>query len=225
MKLMAVLLWVMGGIMFLSVCLPALKQAYLSACGVPTQGTIEQRYSMVSHGRGGRHYSYYLVVQYETPSGWQSQRIPASKNYYGRTLQGKSVPIHYLAQIPSQVVLDGNQLYGLGQVLLIVTVGIAMLGLPYYIYRKMRAIAENGMAVKGLIIETHRRLNNQYLTVYYEFQEAPYQGTITLRANQVKADWQPGKAITLLVAPDPPSSPGRPHTATPYPALEFKINP
>ena len=88
----------------------------------------------------------------------------------------------------------------------------------------MRTLAESGTAVKGLITKINRRLKNWYLTVYYEFQEVPYQGTVAIRANQAKANWQPGKAITLLVAPDPPSSARRPHVSTVYPASEFKIN-
>ena len=91
-------------------------------------------------------------------------------------------------------------------------------------YRKMRTIAESGTVVKGLITKINQRLKNWYLTVYYEFQGVPYQGTIAARANQAKADWQPGRAITLLVAPDPPSSPHRPHVVMVYPASEFKIN-
>jgi hypothetical protein len=61
--------------------------------------------------------------------------------------------------------------------------------------------------------------------VYYEFQEVPYQGTVAVRANQAKADWQPGKVITLLVLSAPPSNPHRPHVGMVYPASEFKINP
>ena len=71
----------------------------------------------------------------------------------------------------------------------------------------------------------NKRLKNRYVTVYYEFQEVPYQATVAARASQAKADWQPGKAITLLVAPDPPSSPYQPHAVMVYPASEFKINP
>jgi hypothetical protein len=76
-----------------------------------------------------------------------------------------------------------------------------------------------------LITKINQRLKNCYLTVYYEFQEVPYQGTIAVRANQANANWQPGQAVTLLVAPDPPSSPQRPHLMMVYPAPEFKINP
>lgn len=171
-----------------------------------------------------RSHSYYLVVRYETPSGWQLVRIQTSRNYYSGSLQRKSVPVHYLAQIPSQVVLDDDQPYRPWQVLLVLGYGVTMLWLPYYMYRKMRTIAESGTALKGIITKTNKRLKNLYLTVYDEFQGAPYQGTIAVRTNQAKADWQPGKVITLLVVSDPPSSPHRPHVVMVYPASEFKIN-
>ena len=223
-KLVGALIVVVVGIMFCFVCLPSLKHAYLTAYGVSTKGTIQQRYSLETGSANRRNYSYYLVVQYETPSGWQLVRIQTSRNYYARSLQGKSVPVHYLARVPSQVVLDDDQLYRPWQVLVVLGFGVTMLWLPYYMYRKMRRIAESGIAVKGLITETNQRLKNQYLTVYYEFQEVPYQATIAVRANQAKPDWQPGKAITLLVAPDPASSAHRPHAVMVYPASEFKIN-
>ena len=133
--------------------------------------------------------------------------------------------MHYLAQVPSQVVLNDDQLYRPWQILVILGFAVTMLALPYYMYRKMRTIAESGRAVKGITTKINQRLKNWYLTVYYEFQEVPYQATIAVRANQAKADWQSGKAITLLVAPDTPSSPHRPHVVTVYPASEFKINP
>ncbi len=223
-KLLGALMMVVGGIIICLVCLPTLKQAYLTAYGVPTKGTIQQRYSHETLRKNRRNYTYYLVVQYETPSGWQSARIQTSRNYYARSLQAKSVPVHYLARIPSQVVLDDDQLYQPWQVLMVLSIGVVMLWLPYYMYRKMRTLAESGTAVKGLITKINQRLRNRYLTVYYEFQEVPYQGTMAVRANQAKANWQPGQAVTLLVAPDPPSSPRRPHVAMVYPASEFKIN-
>jgi hypothetical protein len=129
-----------------------------------------------------------------------------------------------MARFPFQVVLDGDQLYLPGQVLVFVGIMSAMLWLPYYMYRKLRTIAESGIAVKGLITAASQRLRNRYLTVHYEFQEVPYQGTIALKGNQVRVDWQPGNVITLLVAPEPPSSPHRTHAVTPYPAPEFKID-
>jgi hypothetical protein len=132
--------------------------------------------------------------------------------------------VHYLARAPSQVVFDDDQLYQTWQVLLILGFGIATLWLPYYLYRKTRTIAENGTAVKGLITQANQRLKNSYLTVYYEFNEAPYQATFAVRARQARTDWRPGKSITLLVAPHPPSHPHRPHLAMLYPASEFKIN-
>jgi hypothetical protein len=215
---------VAGGVIICLVCLPALKQACLPVYGVPTKGTIQQRYMHESRGRNGRNFSYYLVVRYETPSGWQSARIQTSGNYYARSLQAKSVPVHYLARIPSQVVLDDDQLYQPWQVLMVLSIGVVMLWLPYHTYRKMRTLAESGTAVKGLITKINQRLRNRYLTVYYEFQEVPYQGTMAVRANQAKANWQPGQAVTLLVAPEPPANPHRPHVAMVYPASEFKIN-
>jgi hypothetical protein len=207
------------------VCLPFLKHAYLTSYGVSTKATIQQRYSLETGTASRRTHSYYLVVRYETPSGWQLVRIQTSRNYYAGSLQAKSVPVHYLARAPSQVVVDDDQLYRPWQLLMVLGFGITMLALLYHIYRKMRAIAESGPAVKGQITKINQRLKNWYLTVYYEFQGVPYQGTIAVKANQAKADWQPGKAITLLVAPDPPSDPHRPHVFTVYPALEFRINP
>jgi len=224
-KLVGALLVFVVGMMFCFVCLPFLKHAYLTVCGVPTKGTIQQHYSLETGSANRRNYSYYLAVQYETPSGWRLERIRVSRNYYARSLQGKSVPVHYLARIPSQVALDDDQLYRPWQVLVALGFGVAMLWLPYNMYRKMRGVAESGIAVKGLITEINDRLKNRYLTVYYEFQEVPYQATVAVRANQTKPDRQPGKAITLLVAPDPPPNPHRPHALMVYPASEFKINP
>jgi hypothetical protein len=223
-KLVGALIVFVVGIMFCFVCLPSLKHAYLTAYGVSTKATIQERYSLETGSANRRNHPYYLVVHYETPSGWQLVRVQTSRNYYAGSLQGKSVPVHYLAQAPSQVVLDDDQIYRPWQVLLVLGFGVTMLWLPYYMYRKMRTIAESGTAVKGLITKINQRLKNWYLTVYYEFQEVPYQATVAVRANQAKPDWQPGKAITLLVAPDPPSSPHRPHLVMVYPASEFKIN-
>ena len=223
-KLVGVLILFVVGIMVCFVCLPPLKHAYLTSYGVSTKASIQQRYSLETGSANRRNRSYYLVVQYETPSGGRLVRIQTSRNYYSASLQSKSVPVHYLAQAPSQVVLDDDQLYRPWQLLLVLGFGVTMLWLPYYMYRKMQTIAESGTAVKGLITKINQRLKNCYLTVYYEFQGVPYQGTIAARANQAKADWQPGRAITLLVAPDPPSSPHRPHVVMVYPASEFKIN-
>jgi hypothetical protein len=210
-----------AGIMVCFVCLPFLKHAYLTSYGVPIRATVQQRYSRES----GRSHSYYLVVRYETPSGWQSVRIRTSRNYYLGSLRSKSVPAHYLARIPSQVVLDGDQLYPPWLVLPVLAWGAWALWFPYYLYRKARIVAENAAAVKGLIIKINGRLRNRYLTMYYEFQGVAYQGAIVVRANQAGAGWQPGKAITLLVASEPPSGPRRPHVFTLYPTSEFKINP
>lgn len=220
-KLGRALVVLVVGIVVCFVCLPSLKHAYLTSYGVPTRATVQQRYSRVTP----RNHSYYLVVRYETPSGWQSVRIRTSRNYYSGSLRSKSVPVHYLARIPSQVVLDDDQLYPPWLVLAVLAWGVWALGFPYYLYRKARIVAENAVAVKGLIIKINGRLKSRYLTVYYEFQNVPYQGTIAVRANQAGADWQPGKVITLLVASDPPSTPRRPHVFTLYPASEFKINP
>jgi hypothetical protein len=219
-KLARAVLVFVAGVVVCFVCWPSLKHAYLTFYGTSTKGTIQQRY-ILETSRSRRNY---LVVQYETPSGWQSERIQTSRNYYARVLQGKSVPVHYLAWIPSQVVLDDDQLFRLWQVLVLVTIGVTLMWLPYYMYRKMRTIAESGTAVPGLITKVNQRLKNWYFTVYYEFQDAAYQGTVAVRANQAKRDWQPGKVITLLVAPDPPSSSHRPHVVMIYPASEFKIN-
>jgi len=224
-KLVGAFTVVVLAIMFCFACLPNLKQAFLTAYGVPTKGTIEQRYIHETRGRSRRNFSYYLVVRYETPSGWQSARIQTSMNYYAGSPQGKSVPIHYLARVPSQVVLDDDERYQPWGVLVALITAVAVLGLPYYMYRRMRTIAGSGTVVKGLITKINRRLNNCYLTVYYEFQEVPYQGTIAVRANQANPNWQPGRAVTLLVAPDPPSSRHGPHVVMLYPAPEFKINP
>jgi hypothetical protein len=122
-------------------------------------------------------------------------------------------------------VLDDDQLYSPWLVLAVLAWGVWALWFLHYLYRRVRIVAENAAAVKGLIIKTNGRLKNRYLTMYYEFQGVAYQGTIVVRANQAKADWQPGKVITLLVAPDPPSSPRRPHVFMLYPASVFKINP
>jgi len=223
-KLVGVLILFVVGITVCHVSLPSLKHAYLTRFGVATSATVQQRYSFETGSAGRRNHTYYLVVRYETPSGGQIVRIQTSRNYYADSLQSKSVHVHYLARAPSEVVLDDDQLYRPWQVLLVLGFGGAMLWLPYYMYRKMRTIAESGTALKGIITKINRRLKNLYLTVYYEFQGAPYQGTLAVRANQARADWQSGKIVTLLVAPDPPSSPYRPHSFTVYPASEFKIN-
>jgi hypothetical protein len=224
MKLMGALIVVFIGIISFFVCWPSLKHAYLTAYGVPAKGTIQQRYSHETLRRTRRNYYYYLVVQYETPSGWQSVEIETSSNYYARSLQGKSVPVHYLARTPSLIVLDDDRLYPPWQILLVLGVGFIILWLPYYMLRQMRRVAESGIAVKGLITEINQRPKKRYLTVYYEFQEVPYQETIGVAANRAKADWQPGKAITLLVAPAPPPNPHRMHVMMVYPASEIKIN-
>ena len=88
-------------------------------------------------------------MQYETPSGWRLERIQVSRNYYARGLQGKSVPVHYLARIPSQVVLDDDQLYRPWQVLVVLGFGVWTLWFPYYIYGKMRTIAEERHSGEG----------------------------------------------------------------------------
>jgi hypothetical protein len=224
-KLVGVLILFVVGIMFCFVCLPSLKHAYLTSYGISTKGAIQERYNLQTGSANRWNHSYYLVVRYETPSGWQLVRIQASRNYYAGSLQSESVPVHYLARIPSQGVLDDDQLYRPWQVLLVLGFGVTLLWLPYYMYRKIRTIAECGIAVKGLMTKINKRLKNRYVTVYYEFQEVPYQATVAVRANQPKPDWQPGKAVTLLVAPDSPSSPHRPHVVMVYPASEFKINP
>jgi hypothetical protein len=216
-----VLILFVVGITVCLACLPSLKHAYLTRFGVSTKATIQQRYSRET----GRGHLYYLVVRYETPSGWRLERIRVSRNYYARGLQGKPVPVHYLARAPSQVVLDDDQLYPPWLVLAVLAWGVWALWFLYYLYQRVRTLAENAAAVKGLIINTNGRLKSRYLAMYYEFQGVAYQGTIAVRANQAKADWQPGKAITLLVAPNPPSSPHRPHVFMLYPASVFKINP
>ena len=221
---MGALIVVFVGIISFFVCWPSLKHAYLTAYGVPAKGTIQQRYIHETLRKNRRNYSYYLVVRYETPSGWQSAQIQTSSNYYARSLQGKSVPVHYLARNPSPVVLDDDQLYRLWQVLVVLGVGLIILCVPYYMLRQMRRVAENGIAVKGLITEVNQRPKKRYLTVYYEFQEVPYQETIAVAANQAEADWQPGKGLTLLVAPAPPPNPHRTHVMMVYPASEIKIN-
>jgi hypothetical protein len=224
-KFFGVLIVLVVGSTLCIVCLPSLKHAYLTSYGVSAKATVQQRYSVETRGRHGPIRSYYLVVRYETSSGWQEVRIQTSRNYYAGSLQSQSLRVHYLAQAPSQVVLDDDRLYQTWQVLLILGFGIATLWLPYYLYRKTRTIAESGTAVKGLITQANQRLKNSYLTVYYELNGVPYQATMAVRARQARAGWQPGKAITLLVAPAPPSSPHRPHIAMLYPASEFKINP
>jgi len=223
-KFFGVVILLVAGITVCSVWLGSLKHAYLTSYGVSTIATVQQRYSVETRGRHGRIRSYYLAVRYETPSGWQVARIQTSRNYYAGSLPTKSLPVHYLARAPSQVVLDDDQLYRPWQLLLVLGFGVAMLWLPYYLYRKIRTIAESGVAVKGLITKIDQRLKSCYLTVYYEFQGVPYQGTSTVRANQAKPQWEVGKAITLLGS-DPPSRPHRPHVVMVYPAPELKINP
>ena len=126
-KLVGVPVLLAVGIMVCFVCLPSLKHAYLTSYGVSTNGTIQQRYS-TKKSKGGM--AFFLVVRYETPSGWQLVRIQTSGNYYSSSLQSKSVPVHYLAQIPSQVVLDDDQLYRPWQVALMLALGLAILWLP-----------------------------------------------------------------------------------------------
>jgi hypothetical protein len=223
-KFFGVVILLVAGTAVCSVCLPSLKHACLTSYGVSTKGTVQQRYSVETLSGRRRIRSYYLVVRYETPSGWQVARIQTSRNYYSASLQSKSLPVHYLARAPSQVVLDDDQLYRPWQVLLVLGFGVFILWLPYCLYRKMRTIAESGVAVKGLITQIDPRFRNPYLTVYYEFQEVPYQATIGIRTGQARTGWRSGKAITLLVAPDPPPSSHRPHAVMVYPAREFKVN-
>ena len=219
-KLVGALILLVVGIMLWFVCMPSLKHAYLTSYGVSTKGTIQQRDSRRT-SKGGMVFS--LVVRYETPSGLQSVHIQTSQSFYARTFPNESVPLHYLARAPSQVALDDDQLYQPWQILLALGLGATMLWFPYYVYRRTRTIAESGLAVKGLITKIDQRLRNCYLTVYYEIQDVPYQGTTTVRANQAKAEWQVGNVLTIL-ASDPPSRPGRPHVVMAYPASEFKIN-
>jgi hypothetical protein len=68
------------------------------------------------------------------------------------------------------------------------------------------------------------RFGKLYLTVYYEFQRVPYLAKIGIRMGQARTGWRAGKAITLLVAPDSPSSSHRPHAVMVYPAREFKVS-
>jgi len=215
-----------GGLMLftcgLIICiatLPSLKHAYLTSYGVSTRGTIQQRYRRKAPK--GWNYVYFLVVRYETPSGWQSAEIQTSESYYARNLQGQSVPVHYLTRYPSQCVLD-DELYPASQLLFDVAGPVALLVLLYYNYRKIRAVAANGTPVKGLITKITKRSGQWYLTAYYEWQGSPYEGTT--RANRGKTEWQVGTVITLLTT-DPSSNPSRPHTVMVYPASEFKINP
>ncbi len=222
-KLVGALVVFAVGAMFCFVCLPSLKHAYLTSYGISTKGTIQQRYSFETGRANRRNHSYYLAVRYDTPSGWQLVRVQTAGSYYARSLQGESVPVHYLRQAPSQVVLDDDRPYRPWQILVALAFGVTMLWLPYYMYRKMRTIAEGGIVVKGLITKINQRLKNWYLNVYYEFQGVPYQGTIAVRASQAKPDWRPGMAITLLATPEPPSGPHLPHVAMIYPASEFKI--
>ena len=148
MKLVGALIVVSVGLVLFSVCSPSVMHAYLTAYGVPAKGTIRQRYSHEFRRKNRRIYYYYLVVRYETPSGWRSAEIETSSDYYARSLQGQSVPVHYLARNPSLVVLDDAQTYGLWQVLLVLSIGLIMLWLAYHMRRKMRRVAESGIAVK-----------------------------------------------------------------------------
>ena len=223
-KLVGVVVLFVVGIMVCMICLPFVKHAYLTSHGVSGKGTIQRCYSVETGSPSRRTRSYYLVVQYETPAGSQLGRIQVSRSYYAGNLQGRSVPVHYLRDSPSQVVLDDDQFNPPWQVLVVLGLGVMMLWLPYYLYRNLRSIAENGTAVKGLITKINQRLKNSYLTVYYEFEGVAYQATAAVRPNRARADWRPGKVITLLVAPDPPSSPRRPHLMMIYPVSEFKIN-
>jgi hypothetical protein len=215
-----------GGLMLftcgLTICIatmPSLKHAYLTSYGVSTSGTVQQRYRRKAPK--GWDYVYFLVVRYETPSGWQSAEIQTSESYYARNFQGQSVPVHYLTRYPSQCVLD-DEPYPASQVLFSITLSVAVLGLLYYNYRKIRAVAANGRPVKGQLTKITKRSGRWYLTVYYEWQGSPYEGTT--HTNRGKVEWQVGTVVTLL-ATDPSSNPARPHVVIVYPASEFKINP
>ena len=223
-KFFGVVILLVAGITVCSVWLGSLKHAYLTSYGVSTIATVQQRYSVETRGRHGRIRSYYLDVRYETPSGWQVARIQTSRNYYAGSLPTKSLPVHYLARAPSQVVLDDDQLYRPWQLLLVLGFGVAMLWLPYYLYRKIRTIAESGVAVKGLITKVNQLRRARYLTVYYEFQGVPYEGEIAVGRNRAKPEWQPGRVLTLLVS-DPPSKSRGAQSVMVYPSPEFKINP
>ncbi len=223
-KLLGAFILLAFGLMTCVVSLPSFKHAYLVSYGVPTKGAIQQRYSYTSGGPRRRNNSYFLLVRFETSSGWQLVKIQTSKQYYARNFQGELVPIHYLKQSPPICVLDDDHLYQTWQVFVFVGIGVTWAFLQLYIYRKMKALAESGQVIKGLITKVNKRLKYSYLTVYYEFQGDAYQGEVAVRAYRARPEWQVGGAITLLAAPDPPPSPSRPHVAMVYPAPEFRIN-
>ena len=220
-KITGVAILIVVGLMGCFASLPTLKHAYVMSEGVATNGTIQQRYSRQNPKR--RANLYFLAVRYETPSGRQFVRIQASESYYARNFKTESVPLHYLTRFPSVCVLDDDHFYTTWQVLIVVGVGIILLWLQYYMYSKMRALAERGKPVKGLITKINQRPRNRYLTVYYELQGEPYAGTMVVRPNQNRAEWQVGRAITVLVASEPADDSHRSHAVMIYPASEFKV--
>jgi hypothetical protein len=220
-KFVAVVVLLVTVFMVCVAILPWLKYAYLTSFGIATKGTIEQRYS--HQNLKTRANSYFLVVRYETPSGRQLARIQTSKTFYTRNFQGESVSLHFLAQLPSQCVLDGEQVYRPWPALFVVGFWLLICWLQYYLYRKMRSLLVVGTPVKGLITKINQSPRTRQLTVYYEFRGTGYEGQAAVRANRAKAEWQPGKAITLLVSDPPPKSQGA-HAVVVYPTPEFKIN-
>jgi hypothetical protein len=220
-KLVAAVLLLVTVFMVCVAILPWLKYAYLTSFGVATKGIIEQRYSR--ENLKTRANSYFLIVRYETPSGWQLVRIQTSRTFYTRNFQGESVSLHFLARLPSQCVLDGEQVYRPWPGLFVVGFWVLFLWLQCYLYLKMRSLVVFGTPVKGLITKINQGPRTRYLTVYYEFQGVPYEGQIAVRPNRAKPEWQPGKVISLLVS-DPPSKSRGARPVVVYPASEFKIN-
>jgi hypothetical protein len=224
-KALAGVIVLISAVMLYAVWVPFVKHALLTSLGVSSQGTVTQRNIQESGTGSKRHTSYYVFVQYATPAGPQLQQTQTTRSYYSRAFTGSQVPIHYSRSHPTQFTIDDDNFHRPLDLLLTGGFGLFMLGIPYFMYRQLKAVGENGRAVKGLITEIASRPKNSVcLTVYYEYDDVPYQASIGVGATEVKSDWQAGQTVSLLVPPDPPSGSRKRWLVTMYPAAEFKIS-
>lgn len=210
-----------GGVMLVFVILiasmalaPAAKHTYLMWRGESVTGTVLQKFQTETHVKSGVTHHYHLTIQYSAGGITQMGRIEISQRYYANISDGQTIPIHCDRQKPSEFTLDDDSLRTPWQMLM----PLCLLVVLRFVFNSLKRSAENGLAVKGLLIRSPGRglTRRGMLSIYYEVGHDAYMGLYVPNRGRGVAK-QAGDTISLLINPE------RPRNYMVYPMPEIRI--
>jgi Protein of unknown function (DUF3592) len=193
---------------------PIAKRSYLMWRGESVTGTVLQKFQTETHVKSGVTRHYHLSVQYSPSGTAQMGRIEVSQKYYAMVTSGQTIPIHCDRQKPSEFTLDEDSTHTPWQTL----IPLVLLVVLRFVFGSLKRFAENGVAVKGLLVSNPGRglTRRGILSIYYEFGQEAYNGLYMPRRQRGVAK-KAGDTVSLLIDPE------KPRNYIVYPMPEIRI--